>query len=81
MCSAADVIYMMPMQKMAPPDLEAAPVALTDDLAGMADYVRSVEGRAAIARGIADLREGRIIEGENALAEELTRRAAVRRRG
>jgi len=68
------------MTNTAPPDIEIAPVALTDDFAGMADYVRSVEGRAAIARGIADLQQGRIIEGENALAEELTRRAAARRR-
>ncbi len=73
--------YDAPMTKIALPDVEIAPVALTDDVAAMADYVRSAEGRAAVARGLADVREGRIIQGENALAEELTRRAAIRRRG
>ncbi len=57
----------------------ATPVALTDDVTAMAVYVRSPEGRAAIERGVADLREGRIIEGANALATELNRRAAARR--
>lgn len=57
----------------------ATPVALTDDVTAMAAYVRSPEGRAAIERGLADLREGRTIEGNDALATELKRRAAARR--
>lgn len=57
----------------------ATPVALTDDVAGMADYGRSPEGRAAIERGVADIQEGRTIEGKDALASELKRRAAIRR--
>jgi hypothetical protein len=57
----------------------AMPVALTDDVTAMAAYVRSPEGKAAIERGRADLREGRIVEGANALAIELKRRAAARR--
>jgi hypothetical protein len=57
----------------------ATPVALTDDVAGMADYVRSPEGREAIERGLADIRQGRTLEGKNALASELKRRAAIRR--
>lgn len=55
------------------------PVALTDDLAAMSDYVRSTEGRAAIERGLADIRHGRTIEGKGALAAELKARAARRR--
>jgi hypothetical protein len=57
----------------------ATHVALTDDVTAMGAYVRSAEGRAAIERGRADLREGRIVEGRNALATELNRRAAARR--
>ena len=48
--------------------LEIAPVALTDDFAAMADYARSPEGRAAVERGLADIRQGRFIEGPGALA-------------
>jgi hypothetical protein len=55
------------------------PVALTDDVAGMADYVRSPEGHASIERGLADIRQGRTMEGKDALASELNRRAAIRR--
>jgi hypothetical protein len=57
----------------------ATPVALTDDVTAMAAYVRSAEGRVTIERGQADLREGRTIEGKDALAAELHRRAAARR--
>jgi predicted transcriptional regulator len=45
----------------------------------MADYARSPEGRAAIERGLADIREGRAIEGKGALSAELKRRAEARR--
>ena len=55
------------------------PIALTDDLTAMADYVSSSGGRAAISHGIADIREGRFIEGRGALAAELKRRADLRR--
>lgn len=68
------------MSKVAEPQYDVAPIAFTDEFTAMADYVRSVEGHTAIARGLSDIREGRIIEGENALATELTRRAAIRRR-
>jgi len=67
------------MSKVTKPQIEIAPVALTDEFAAMADYVRSAEGREAIERGLADLREGRIFEGKGALARELQRRAAIRR--
>jgi hypothetical protein len=59
--------------------IAATPVALTDETAEMADYVRSPDGRAAIERGLADIRQGRTIGGKDALAAELKRRAAVRR--
>ncbi len=59
--------------------LDVTPVALTDDYAAMADYTRSPEGRAAIERGLADIRHGRIIEGSAALTAELKRRAIARR--
>ena len=55
------------------------PVALTDDVAEMADYVRSPEGRAAIEAGLRDIQEGRTLEGTGALAIELKRRAKERR--
>jgi len=58
------------------PDI--APVALTDDVAAMTDYVRSPEGRGAIVRGLSDIREGRVITGKHALSVELKRRAAAR---
>jgi len=54
------------------------PVALTDDVAEMADYVRSPEGRAAIEAGLLDIQEGRTLEGTGALAVELKRRAKER---
>ena len=59
--------------------VEVTPIALTDDLTAMADYVSSPEGRAAISRGLADIRDGRFIEGRGALAAELKRRADLRR--
>lgn len=59
---------------------EPTPIAFTQDVTGMADYVRSVEGREAIERGLSDVRQDRVIKGENALAVELSRRAAIRRR-
>ena len=59
--------------------LDITPVALTDDVAAMADYARSTEGRTAIERGLADIRHGRFIEGAGALSAELKRRAAARR--
>jgi hypothetical protein len=59
---------------------EPTPIAFTEDVTAMADYVRSVEGRDAIERGLSDVRQGRVIRGENALAVELSRRAALRRR-
>ncbi len=60
--------------------LAATPVAFTNDVAEMADYVRSPEGRAAIENGLLDIQEGRTIESKGALAAELKRRAEVRRR-
>ncbi len=59
--------------------LDVTPVALTDDYAAMANYARSPGGRAAIERGVADIRQGRIIEGAGALSAELKRRAEARR--
>jgi predicted transcriptional regulator len=61
-------------------NLNLTPVALTDDVAEMADYVRSREGRAAIEAGLLDIQEGRTIEGRGVLAAELRRRAEERRR-
>jgi hypothetical protein len=58
---------------------DVTPVALTDDLTAMTDYVRSLEGRKAIERGLADIQHGRIIEGKDALSTELKRRAEARR--
>ena len=60
--------------------LDVTPVAFTNDVAEMADYVRSPEGRAAIENGLLDIQEGRTIESRGALAAELKRRAGVRRR-
>jgi hypothetical protein len=40
---------------------------------------RSPEGRAAIERGLSDIRQGRTLEGQDAFASELKRRAAIRR--
>jgi hypothetical protein len=62
------------------PTPTVAPVALTDGVAAMADYVRSAEGREAIERGLSDIKHGRVISGTNALAAELKRRAAGRRK-
>ena len=56
------------------------PVALTDEVAEMADYVRSREGREAIENGLLDIQEGRTLEGKGALAAELKRRGQERRR-
>jgi predicted transcriptional regulator len=60
--------------------MDVTPVAFTDDLAEMADYVRSPEGRAAIERGLQDIEDGRMFEGDGSLASELKRRAEERRR-
>jgi hypothetical protein len=46
----------------------------------MADYVRSAAGRQAVERGLSDLQQGRVTAGASALAVELKRRAASRRR-
>ncbi len=59
---------------------EPTPIAITEDVTAMVDYVRSVEGREAIERGLSDVRKGLVINGENALAVELSRRAAICRR-
>jgi predicted transcriptional regulator len=59
--------------------IAATPAALTDETAEMADYVRTPDARAAIERGLADIRQGRTIGGKDVLAAELKRRAAVRR--
>ena len=59
--------------------LDEMPIALTDEVAAMADYVRSAEGRASIQHGLADLQADRNISGKGALAAELNRRAASRR--
>jgi hypothetical protein len=56
------------------------PVALTDDVAAMADYVRSAKGREVIERGLSDIKHGRVIAGTDALSQELKRRAASRRK-
>jgi len=68
----------LPVTKTAEKNV-ATPVALTDDVAGMADYLRSPKGRAAIERGLADIRQGRTLEGQDAFASELKRRAAIGR--
>jgi hypothetical protein len=59
---------------------DVTPFAFTDDLAEMADYLGSPEGRAAIERGRQEIEEGRMFEGNGALASELKRRARERRR-
>jgi len=58
--------------------LDAA-VRLTDDVADMAAYLRTEEGRAAIRRGETDIEEGRVLVGEGSLEAELVRRASARR--
>ena len=60
--------------------LDVTPVAFTNDVAEMADYVRGPRSRAEIEGGLRDIQEGRTIEGRGALAAELTRRAETRRR-
>jgi hypothetical protein len=57
------------------------PVALTDDVTAMADYVRSKQGRAAIDRGLSDIKEGRVFVGRGSLSAELARRASSRHKG
>jgi len=76
----ASVIHFFYMSKLAE-KLDVTPVAFTDEVAEMADYVRSPEGRTAIEDGLLDLQEGRTIEGKGVLAAELKRRAEVRRHG
>jgi hypothetical protein len=71
------MLYYIPMEKMID---KLTPVALTDDVAEMADYVRSREGREAIEMGLRDIQEGRTLEGKGMLANELKRRAKERRR-
>lgn len=73
--------YSARMAKVVEQMADVTPIAFTDELAAMADYVRSPEGRVAIERGREDIRQGRFIEGTNALANELKRRAALRQRG
>ena len=41
---------------------EPAPIAFTEDVTAMADYVRSAEGREAIERGLTDVRQGRRLQ-------------------
>ncbi len=55
-------------------------VPMTDDVAEMADYVRSREGREAIESGLRDFQEGMTLDGRGALASELKKRARERRR-
>jgi hypothetical protein len=45
----------------------------------MAEYASGREGSAAIQRGLTDIREGRIIEGNGTLSAVLKRRAEERR--
>ena len=59
--------------------LVATPVALTDETSDIAGYARSSDGRAAIERGLADIRQRRIYEGKDALRIELKRRTAILR--
>ena len=73
-----NVVYSRRMSKITD-KLDVTPVAFTNDVAEMADYVRSPEGRAAIENGLLDIQEGRTIESKGALAAELKRRAEVRR--
>lgn len=58
--------------------LDVTPIALTDELTSTAEYASSGEGRAAIQHGLADIRDGRIIEGKGTPAV-LKRRAEARR--
>jgi len=78
-CAFGRPCYTSSMTKVAD-KLDVTPVAFTDDLAEMADYLRSPEGRAAIERGLQDIEHGRMFEGKGALAAELKRRAEERRR-
>jgi predicted transcriptional regulator len=78
-CAFGKAWYTSSMAKVAE-KMDVTPVAFTDDLAEMADYVRSPEGRAAIERGLQDIDDGRMFEGKGALASELKRRADERRR-
>ena len=78
-CAFGGPWYTSNMAKVAD-KMDVTPVAFTDDSAEMADYVRSLEGRAAIERGLQDIDEGRMFEGRCALASELKRRADERRR-
>ena len=71
--------YRNPMTNVAKePEITAVP--LTEDVAAMSEYVRSPNGRAAIRKGLDDIRAGRVVEGRGALAAELSRRAEARRR-
>ena len=72
------MIYFAHMTKV-DDKLDVTPVALTDQLTAMAEYASSREGRAAIQRGLADIRDGRIIEGKGTLSAVLKRRAEARR--
>jgi predicted transcriptional regulator len=66
------------MNKTGPTPLDSA-VPLTDDVADMADHMRSAQGRAAIRQGLKDIEEGRVLVGKGVLAAELMRRATSRR--
>lgn len=56
-----------------------SPVAPNED-AAMAAYASSRAGREAIAKGLADVADGKTFEGRGSLGAELTRRAEERRR-
>jgi hypothetical protein len=78
-CIIVLLCYLMRMAKTTE-QIEAIPVAFTSDMTAMADYVRSAAGRQAVERGLSDLQQGRVTAGASALAVELKRRAASRRR-
>jgi hypothetical protein len=54
--------------------------ALTDELTGMDGYLLTEQGRAAIRRGLCDIKEGRVLVGLGSLKAELARRASTRRK-
>ncbi len=68
------------MNKTSSPPPDAA-VALTPEATGMADYLRTEDGHAAIRRGLKDIEDGRVLVGSGSLEAELARRASSRRNG